>query len=182
MPIAPMASSWSRSWEHPDARVAARGIRKRCVRISGHGRARASSRPDAVGTRRLAAPPSACRSFGCGVLFGARRCRVNGGQALCSVAALGVPPHGELRHALNVVPAVAGFDRGHALPGVLQGPVDYRFVFHRPRSRMRCGGQLILRMVMKASCGMSTEPICFMRFLPSFCFSRSLRLRVMSPP
>ncbi len=33
-----------------------------------------------------------------------------------------------------------------------------------------------------ASCGMSTRPTRFMRFLPSFCFSRSLRLRVMSPP
>ena len=33
-----------------------------------------------------------------------------------------------------------------------------------------------------ASCGISTAPICFMRFFPSFCFSRSLRLRVMSPP
>ena len=35
---------------------------------------------------------------------------------------------------------------------------------------------------MKASWGTSTAPICFMRFLPSFCFSSSLRLRVMSPP
>ncbi len=35
---------------------------------------------------------------------------------------------------------------------------------------------------MKASCGISTLPIDFIRFLPSFCFSRSLRLRVMSPP
>ena len=34
----------------------------------------------------------------------------------------------------------------------------------------------------KASCGMSTWPTRFMRFLPSFCFSRSLRLREMSPP
>ena len=33
-----------------------------------------------------------------------------------------------------------------------------------------------------ASCGISTWPTCFMRFLPSFCFSSSLRLRVMSPP
>jgi DNA-binding transcriptional regulator YiaG len=33
-----------------------------------------------------------------------------------------------------------------------------------------------------ASCGISTRPTRFMRFLPSFCFSRSLRLRVMSPP
>ena len=34
----------------------------------------------------------------------------------------------------------------------------------------------------KASCGTSTLPTCFMRFLPSFCFSSSLRLRLMSPP
>ena len=31
---------------------------------------------------------------------------------------------------------------------------------------------------MKASCGTSTLPIIFMRFLPFFCFSSSLRLRV----
>jgi hypothetical protein len=35
---------------------------------------------------------------------------------------------------------------------------------------------------MNASCGMFTLPMAFMRFLPSFCFSQSLRLRVMSPP
>ena len=35
---------------------------------------------------------------------------------------------------------------------------------------------------MKASWGTSTRPMAFMRFLPSFCFSSSLRLRVMSPP
>ena len=34
----------------------------------------------------------------------------------------------------------------------------------------------------KASWGTSTRPIVFIRFLPSFCFSSSLRLRVMSPP
>ena len=34
----------------------------------------------------------------------------------------------------------------------------------------------------KASCGMLTDPTDFMRFLPSFCFSSNLRLRVMSPP
>ena len=33
-----------------------------------------------------------------------------------------------------------------------------------------------------ASCGTSTRPICFIRFLPSFWRSSSLRLRVMSPP
>ncbi len=35
---------------------------------------------------------------------------------------------------------------------------------------------------MNASCGTSTRPMFFIRFLPSFCFSRSLRFRVMSPP
>ncbi len=33
-----------------------------------------------------------------------------------------------------------------------------------------------------ASWGTSTRPTIFIRFLPSFCFSSSLRLRVMSPP
>ncbi len=45
-----------------------------------------------------------------------------------------------------------------------------------------CPGQPALRTSMKASCGMFTVPMDFMRALPSFCFSRSLRLRVMSPP
>ena len=34
----------------------------------------------------------------------------------------------------------------------------------------------------KASWGTSTRPTIFIRFLPSFCFSSSLRLRLMSPP
>ena len=34
----------------------------------------------------------------------------------------------------------------------------------------------------KASWGTSMRPTCFMRFLPAFCFSSSLRLREMSPP
>jgi hypothetical protein len=38
------------------------------------------------------------------------------------------------------------------------------------------------RTARKASCGTSTLPTCFIRFLPCFCFSQSFRLRVMSPP
>ncbi len=33
-----------------------------------------------------------------------------------------------------------------------------------------------------ASWGISTRPTCFIRFFPSFCFSRSFRFRVISPP
>lgn len=39
-----------------------------------------------------------------------------------------------------------------------------------------------LSTAMNASWGTSTEPSCRMRFLPSFCFSSSFFLRVMSPP
>ena len=40
----------------------------------------------------------------------------------------------------------------------------------------------VLSAAMNASGGTSTEPMFFMRFLPAFCFSSSLRLREMSPP
>lgn len=40
----------------------------------------------------------------------------------------------------------------------------------------------IFKMDMKASCGTSTDPTDFIRFLPAFCFSNNLRFRVISPP
>src|SRR4029079_14881246 len=40
----------------------------------------------------------------------------------------------------------------------------------------------ILSTARNASCGICTLPTCFIRFLPSFCFSSSLRLREISPP
>ena len=44
------------------------------------------------------------------------------------------------------------------------------------------GAVSVERAAMNASCGTSTRPTIFIRFLPSFCFSSSLRFRVMSPP
>ena len=48
--------------------------------------------------------------------------------------------------------------------------------------RHRYSSVPILSTARNASCGISTRPTRFMRFLPSFCFSSSLRLREMSPP
>jgi len=42
--------------------------------------------------------------------------------------------------------------------------------------------RLTFKMLRKASWGISTRPTRRMRFLPSACFSSSLRFRVMSPP
>ena len=39
-----------------------------------------------------------------------------------------------------------------------------------------------LSTARNASCGTSTPPTYFIRFLPFFCFSSSFRLREMSPP
>ena len=40
----------------------------------------------------------------------------------------------------------------------------------------------IFKTERKASCGMSTLPTLFILFLPSFCFSSSLRFLLTSPP
>ena len=50
------------------------------------------------------------------------------------------------------------------------------------QNQRHLGSSDVLKAAMKASCGTSTRPTIFIRFLPSFCFSSSLRLRVMSPP
>ena len=50
------------------------------------------------------------------------------------------------------------------------------------RSSADAGYSSRRRAATNASCGTSTRPICFMRFLPSFWRSSSLRLREMSPP
>src|SRR5437588_862394 len=72
-----------------------------------------------------------------------------------------------LEHSVGVEVAVL------ADPGA-EGHVQVEAVnaFHQSR----------LSTAMKASCGISTLPTRLRRFLPSFCFSSSLRLRVTSPP
>ncbi len=54
--------------------------------------------------------------------------------------------------------------------------------FFQKRSPCLLRHASILRAARNALCGISTLPNWRMRFLPSFCFSRSLRLRLMSPP
>ena len=60
-------------------------------------------------------------------------------------------------------------------PDEESGGSRVRFIFGHDSS-------FTFKSARKASCGTSTRPSCFIRFLPSFCFSHSLRFRVMSPP
>jgi hypothetical protein len=48
--------------------------------------------------------------------------------------------------------------------------------------RPYCRSVPVSSTAMKAFCGMSTEPMLFIRFLPSFCFAHSFFLREISPP
>ena len=53
----------------------------------------------------------------------------------------------------------------------------------RPLDRRQVAqSSLSSRTDRNASCEISTFPTCFIRFLPSFCFSRSFRFREISPP
>src|SRR4029078_485703 len=63
---------------------------------------------------------------------------------------------------------------------------DDRFGIFPKRGLVECRSHYVsvptFNTARNASCGISTRPTRFMRFLPSFCFSSSFRLRVMSPP
>ena len=66
-----------------------------------------------------------------------------------------------------------------------QGRQDQGKVYFHACGFLAAGAAYLLSTwstARKASCGISTRPTCFMRFLPSFCFSRSFFLRVASPP
>ena len=74
-------------------------------------------------------------------------------------------PCGSLHRGAGRASGVAGGPATrHFLPGALASPESEESA------------------AMKASCGTSTRPTIFIRFLPSFCFSSSLRFRLMSPP
>ena len=73
--------------------------------------------------------------------------------------------------------AVVGEDR--RFEAELAGAVHPRETIELGR---RHSSSPIFRTARKASWGTSTEPTCFIRFLPFFCFSSSLLLRVTSPP
>jgi hypothetical protein len=91
-------------------------------------------------------------------------------------------------------------DRADTGPGIKPRRTRSGFVGYDPRCRTprHCRSCLVRGALIRyfsfpfsspvsstaknAFCGMSTWPIDFIRFLPSFCFSHSLRLRLMSPP
>ena len=85
-------------------------------------------------------------------------------------------PARPLREPLARARGEAARVRGEAA-SVAPGPLELA-----DRVRQRARYPSTFRTARNASCGISTEPTCFMRFFPSFCFSRSLRLRLMSPP
>ncbi len=82
----------------------------------------------------------------------------------------------------------SGTDRGHG--GIARGDgsggsggmATVRVRPGPPPARHSLTGLEERRAETKASWGISTDPTAFIFFLPSFCFSRSLRLRDTSPP
>src|SRR5205807_1183659 len=90
-------------------------------------------------------------------------------------------------HIASVVAGAADEGDEVAVPAAVgaERQVDVQ-VPHATRRRdtrtHRRGSCPRLSTARKASCGTSTIPTCFIRFLPAFCFSSSLRFRVMSPP
>ena len=69
-----------------------------------------------------------------------------------------------------------------AIRVLADGSTALRGLVHLVPAHFLPVGTSEVRAAMKASCGTSTRPMDFMRFLPSFCFSSSLRLRLISPP
>ncbi len=109
--------------------------------------------------------------------------KLQGSRPLASanVAAHSVPSsHNE---AVELGPRVNGITLGVAkgqflAPNALKSPARVQNCNAAPALAQLS----ILSAAMKASCGISTLPNWRIFFLPAFCFSSSLRLRVASPP
>lgn len=108
--------------------------------------------------------------------------RLNGGQARSD----GCQTHCRRRRfsgrALCQTPPGAILDQRHPCVAFDSEQEEIRLrctATQRPHSGV---SPLTRSTARKASCGISTRPTRFMRFLPAFCFSRSLRLREISPP
>ena len=106
------------------------------------------------------------------------RSRRGDGDAIARLPRRGRPPLApQRRRALR-----RGHLRGRQL-GRRQALAPPKLAFRSDRAGLQRQLQSSsLRALMNTSPGTSTRPIDFIFFLPSFCFSSSLRLRVMSPP
>ena len=84
---------------------------------------------------------------------------------------------------ISVNPAILFFERDCQGEDLTLGQV-LEVLRHSTGVRLRpyAPSPLTFSTERKASCGISTRPTRFMRFLPAFCFSSSFRLREMSPP
>src|SRR5262249_26364792 len=123
-----------------------------------------------------------------GAVLRAERLHLMDPRAVVAIGAV----HQDHRHAgtpLHVSHGVAA--DGHGLHAGRKGPWRsgrYRAFKVDRHDLSYCHGKnsdgytSTFSAAMNASCGMSTLPNWRMRFLPSFCFSSSLRLRVASPP
>ena len=124
---------------------------------------------------RLAfAPPTPCRAIS---LQGALRAATPGR------ACRSVPVKGQGRRVFRPETGRFPFAGGRHLllpiDPVGEGGIATR---HDPPPPFRAPHTSTLSAAMNASCGISTLPNWRIRFLPSFCLSSNLRLRVMSPP
>ena len=84
----------------------------------------------------------------------------------------GCPFHSASRLSAGTSATSGSYTTGRCTERTLSRSRRYRAGYHAS----------IFSAARNADCGISTLPNWRMRFLPSFCFSSSLRLRVMSPP
>ena len=78
---------------------------------------------------------------------------------------------------------VHSYEQMRASPSAASGASQRSHTVRISRAtRYLFAGSFRFSTARNASCGTSTPPTFFIRFLPFFCFSSSFRFRVMSPP